>query len=200
MNDFDARAKDWDSDPTKVERARAIARAIEANVPLTPSMSALEYGAGTGLLGFALRPRVAELTLADVSDGMLDVVREKLAAMPDPRVHPLKLDLTSDPLPERRYDAIFSMMVLHHIPDTDDVLRKFAALLSDDGYLCIADLDREDGSFHGAGFDGHNGFDRDALATKATRAGFAPPRFVTAYEMQKGGRTYPIFLMIAGKR
>ena len=200
MNDYDARAKDWDSDPTKIERARAIAAAIEANVPLEPSMHALEYGAGTGLLGFALRPRVGELTLADVSVGMLDVVREKLAAMPDPRVHPLKLDLTSDPVPEHRYDAIFSMMVLHHIADTEDVLRKFAALLANEGYLCIADLDREDGSFHGAGFDGHNGFERDALAAKAARAGFAPPRFVTAYEMHKGGRTYPIFLMIARKR
>ena len=78
MNDFDARAKDWDSDPTKIERARAIAAAIEANVPLEPSMHALEYGAGTGLLGFALRPRVGELTLVDGSVGMLDVVDDQV--------------------------------------------------------------------------------------------------------------------------
>ena len=34
-------------------------------VPLDDSMSALEYGAGTGLLGFMLRPRLADLTLVD---------------------------------------------------------------------------------------------------------------------------------------
>jgi len=201
MTDFDARAKDWDADPTKVERARAVAAAIEANVEMRPTTSALEYGCGTGLLGFSLRPRVGELTLADVSDGMLDVVREKLAARPDPRVHAHKLDLVTDPLPERRFDVVFSLMTLHHIADTDAILRKFVALLARPGTLAIADLDAEDGSFHGAGFDGHNGFDRDALGAKALRAGFRSVRFTTAYEMQKGAgatsRTFPIFLMVA---
>ncbi len=201
MTDFDARAKDWDSDPTKVERALAIAAAIESNVPLQPTMSVLEYGCGTGLLGFALRKHVGNLTLADVSDGMLDVVREKLAAAPDARVHPRKLDLLADPMPERRYDLVCSMMTLHHIADTDAILRKFHALLERSGFLCIADLDIEDGSFHGAGFDGHNGFDRADLAAKALRAGFRSTRFVTAHEMKKPvdgvTRTYPIFLMVA---
>ncbi len=201
MTDFDARAKNWDADPAKVERALAVAAAIEANVALRPTMSALEYGCGTGLLGFALRPRVGELTLADVSDGMLDVVREKLAAQPDPRVHPRKLDLLADPLPDRRFDIVFSLMTLHHIADTDAILRKFVSLLARPGVLCIADLDAEDGSFHGAGFDGHSGFDRDALAAKALRAGFRSARFTTAYEMQKSvgakSHTFPIFLMVA---
>src|SRR5262245_42487472 len=48
VSDFDARAATWDDDPTKVERARAIADAIVREVPLAPSMAALEYGAGTG--------------------------------------------------------------------------------------------------------------------------------------------------------
>ena len=77
---------------------------------------------------------------------------------------------------------------------------KFNAMLTARGVLCIADLDREDGSFHGAGFDGHNGFDRSELAAKAERAGFAAPRFSTAYTMTKAARTYPIFLMVAEKR
>jgi ubiquinone/menaquinone biosynthesis C-methylase UbiE len=201
VTDFDSRAKDWDADPTKVERALAIAAAIETNVELRPTMSALEYGCGTGLLGFALRPRVGDLTLADVSDGMLDVVREKLAARPDAGVHPRKLDLVSDPLPDRRFDLVFSLMTLHHIADTDAVLRNFAALLARPGILCIADLDAEDGSFHGAGFDGHKGFDRDALGAKALGAGFRSVRFTTAYEMTKqvgaALRRFPIFLMVA---
>jgi ubiquinone/menaquinone biosynthesis C-methylase UbiE len=203
VNDFDARAKDWDSDPTKVERAHAIAAAIRANVALAPTMRMLEYGCGTGLLGFALRPHVGELTLADVSDGMLAVVREKLAATPDPHVRPLKLDLVTDPLPDRRFDIVCSMMTLHHIPDTARVLQQFAVLLEPCGLLCIADLDTEDGSFHGAGFEGHNGFDRAELAAKTQHAGFASTRFVTAYEMHKAvgtsTRTFPIFLMVAQK-
>ena len=80
VGDFDARAATWDDDPTKVARARAIADAILREVPLAASMDALEYGAGTGLLGFMLRDRVADLTLADVSDGMLEVAAKKIAA------------------------------------------------------------------------------------------------------------------------
>jgi hypothetical protein len=69
------------------------------------------------------------------------------------------------------------------------------------GFLCIADLDSEDGSFHGEGFDGHLGFDRDKLGAMARKAGFDSVRFTTAYEMEKeaagGTRTFPIFLMVA---
>jgi len=74
-------------------------------------------------------------------------------------------------------------------------------VLRSPGVLCVADLDTEDGSFHGEGFDGHHGFDRAALAAKARHAGFASVRFVTAHEMTKdvagAARTYPIFLMVA---
>jgi len=200
LDDFDARAATWDDDPTKVARARAIAQAIERETPLTSSMSALEYGAGTGLLGFMLRDRFADLTLADISEGMLEVAARKVAAARDPHVRAVKLDLMTE-MPADRYDVIFSAMTLHHIPDTEGILRRFRAALKQPGFLCLADLDTEDGSFHGAGFDGHLGFDRKRLAQKTRAAGFASVRFVTAYEMTKavadGQRTFPIFLMIA---
>jgi len=201
VSDFDARAATWDDDPTKIERARAIADAILREVPLAPSMAALEYGAGTGLLGFMLRDRVGELTLADISEGMLEVAQRKIAASGDSRVRAVKLDLTTDPLPAARYDLVFSAMTLHHLPDTVGILQRFHALLRPHGVLCIADLDTEDGSFHGAGFDGHLGFDRAVLGAQAGAAGFMRVRFSTAYEMRKavGGnmRTFPIFLMVA---
>lgn len=203
MASFDDRAKDWDADPTKVARAHAIADAIRSNVPLRSDMRTLEYGCGTGLLGFRLRPHVGDLTLADVSEGMLDVVREKLAVKPDAHVQPLKLDLVSDPLPERPYDLVCTAMTLHHIADTDAVLRRFSSVLAPSGYLCIADLDAEDGTFHGRGEDVHHGFDRRTLGEMSTRAGLPVLRFITAYTMHKltagAERAYPIFLMVAQK-
>jgi len=204
LSDFDARAASWDDDPTKVERARAIADAIAREAPLTPSMDALEYGAGTGLVGFMLRPRLADVTLTDLSDGMLAVAAAKIAAAADAHMRVIKLDLLADPPSDRRYDVVFSAMTLHHIPDTQAILRRFRDVLRTPGFLCVADLDTEDGSFHGDGFDGHRGFDRAALGAMARDAGFASVRFVTAYEMKKEAagvlRTYPIFLMIAHAR
>ena len=80
--------------------------------------TALEYGAGTGLLGFMLRDRFADLTLADISEGMLEVATRKVAAARDPHVRAVKLDLMTE-MPPDRYDVIFSAMTLHHIPDTE---------------------------------------------------------------------------------
>ena len=197
--DFDARAATWDDDPLKVERALAVARSIEREVPLVTTMRALEYGAGTGLLSFLLRPHLGDITLADASDGMLAVARAKIAAAGDPHMRAIKLDLIADPAPQQRFDIVYSLMTLHHIPDTRAILCRFREVLVASGTLCIADLDREDGSFHGPGFKGHNGFDRDALGTLALESGFGDVRFVTAYEMHKSGagseRVYPLFLM-----
>jgi ubiquinone/menaquinone biosynthesis C-methylase UbiE len=200
-NRFDASAATWDSDPAKVERARAVADAILREVKLDPSMRALEFGAGTGLLGFMLRPRIGELTLTDVSDGMLAVATAKIDASGDPHVRARKLDLVADPLPAERWDLAFSLMTLHHVADTDAILRRLHAVLSPSGTLCIADLDAEDGSFHGAGFDGHHGFDRGRLSAQARAAGFRSVAFSTAFVMNKARdgveRSYPIFLMVA---
>ena len=55
MTDFNARAKDWDSDPMKVDRAQTVAQAIRTALPLQPGLTALEIGCGTGLLSFFLQ-------------------------------------------------------------------------------------------------------------------------------------------------
>ena len=203
MSDFDARAATWDDDPTKAERAQAVADAIVRSVSLNGGMHAMEYGCGTGLLSFMLRPRLGRVTLADVSEGMLAVAAGKIAMANDAAMRTVKLDLLVDPMPAERYDIIYSLMTLHHIPDTGAILRQFHAALARTGVLCIADLDAEDGSFHGAGFDGHLGFDRTLLGAKARAAGFATVEFSTAHEMVKkvdgGPRRYPVFLMVARK-
>ncbi len=93
MTNFDERAKDWDSDPKKVERARAVAEAIRNAIPLTPKMSALEYGCGTGLVSFALQADLGQITLADTSQGMLDVLDEKIAAAGVTNMRSTRLDL-----------------------------------------------------------------------------------------------------------
>ena len=203
MSEFDARAATWDDDSTKIERAQAVAAAIVRCVALTGAMNAMEYGCGTGLLSFMLRPRLGQVTLADVSDGMLAVAAGKIAAANDTAMRAVKLDLLVDPMPAERYDIIYSLMTLHHVPDTDAILRRFHAALGTSGLLCIADLETEDGSFHGAGFDGHLGFDRELLGAKAREAGFATAEFSTVHEIEKKvdgrPRRYPVFLMVARK-
>jgi ubiquinone/menaquinone biosynthesis C-methylase UbiE len=200
MRDFDASARDWDNNPKRVERANAVAAAIREMVPLSPAMTAFEYGCGTGLLSFALQPSLGPITLADSSSGMLAILAEKIALSGVKNMTPLKLDLATDPLPTEKYALIYMLMVLHHIPDTAALLKSFHDMLLVPGYLCIADLDKEDGSFHGPGEDVHSGFARETLQELLMEAGFATVRFSTCFEMTKNERKYPLFLAVAEKK
>ena len=204
MTNFDERAKDWDSDPKKVERARAVAEAIRSAIPLTSNMTALEYGCGTGLLSFAFQADLGQITLADTSRGMLDVLSEKIAAAGVTNMHPTRLDLSTDPLPVERFDLTYSLMTLHHIEDAKGILKKFHALLEPSGILCIADLDKEDGTFHTDGTtDVHLGFERGELQKWVEDTGFADIKFSTAFEIKKKiddiEKTFPVFLLTARK-
>jgi ubiquinone/menaquinone biosynthesis C-methylase UbiE len=200
---FDSRAKTWDSDPMKVVRANKVAEEIRAHVPLAPHMSAFEYGCGTGLLSFALQPYLKHITLADSSSGMLAVLQEKIGSSGITNMRPIKLDLVSDPLPQERYHLIYTLMTFHHVPDTDSLLRDMYSLLASPGYLCVADLDSEDGSFHGPDFTGHRGFDREELRRKASEAGFRNIDFSTVFNIRKavadGEKDFPVFLLVAEK-
>lgn len=200
---FDDKAKTWDTDPIKRERAFTVAAAIRQRVPLSSGWHALEYGCGTGLLSFTLHAGLDRITLSDSSPGMLAVLKEKIAAAGLSHLHPLALDLVTDPPPAEHYDLIYTLMTLHHVADVDRLLRAFRDLLRPGGWLCIADLDQEDGSFHGPGFTGHNGFHRAALRVQLMRAGFGEADFSTCYTMKKatdrGMREYPLFLAVAAR-
>jgi ubiquinone/menaquinone biosynthesis C-methylase UbiE len=198
---FDDKALTWDADPVKQARARAVAAALRQRIPLSTTWQALEYGCGTGLLSFALYAELGKVTLADRSPGMLTVLEAKITAAGLTHLHPLALDLTTDPLPAERYELIYTLMTLHHVPDTVRLLRDFYTLLRPGGWLGIADLDQEDGSFHGAGFTGHCGFHREALRAQLCSVGFNRVDFSTPYRMKKatdqGLQEYPLFLAVA---
>jgi ubiquinone/menaquinone biosynthesis C-methylase UbiE len=194
VNSFDERAATWDDDPAKLERARFVAGAICNAIALDGSQRLLEYGAGTGLVTQALRNVVGPVTLVDTSEGMRNVMLAKIAAgaITDARVW--DLDLESAPVPDERFDLVVTVLTLHHIHDVGAVLSKFAELLAGDGQLCVVDLDREDGSFHGLGFDVHHGFDRSELAAALTAAGFTDVDFRECHQIMRDGATYPMFL------
>lgn len=204
MDNFDLLSANWDNEPRRIERAKVVAREIINNIPNMETLTGFEYGCGTGLLSFNLQQRLKRIILGDSSEGMLSVLEQKIQSNNITNMTPLKIDLSKDNLPEIRCDIIYTLMTLHHIIDIDAVLKAFFAILKPFGYLCIADLDKEDGSFHGEDFDGHNGFNRMELSKKLEGIGFRQITNKICYEVVKKNedgqeKMYPLFLMSVQK-
>jgi predicted TPR repeat methyltransferase len=199
MSEFDARAREWDKDKMHQDRSVAIAAELEKMIPLDPSMKALEYGAGTGLLSFLLKDRFSEITLMDNSQEMIKVCAEKTEFYQTNHILPIWFDLEHKDY-DGNFDIIYNQMVLHHVGDYESILGTFYTLLNLQGYLAIADLYSEDGSFHGPDVKVHRGFDPEQIAEILKRIGFKKIEYKTCFEVRReSGTKYPVFLLVAQK-
>jgi tRNA (cmo5U34)-methyltransferase len=203
-NVFDQKAREWDSNPVHVERSRAIALKLLEMVPLTTSMHALEYGSGTGLLSFNLHKKLATVIMMDSSSEMTKVAYEKIVDGNIHNMQAIQFDLEHHDYTKNRFDIIYNQMVMHHVNDLNTLFHKFYHLLNPAGYLAIADLYEEDGSFHGHDFTGHKGFNIESLKILIANAGFKSVNHETCYTLNKvivdgSTKSFPVFLLVARK-
>ncbi|GFO56709.1 methyltransferase [Geomonas sp. Red276] len=203
--DFDAAAAQWDEQPRRVKLGRDIVETIRKEVPLDSRMVALDYGCGSGLVTLGLQPYVQHITGGDSSKGMLEVLDGKVKAAGLTNVDGMLLDLEVEVKLEKRYDLIVSSMTMHHVEDVAKLIESLAASLKPGGWLALADLQSEDGSFHDdtTGVF-HHGFDPAFLSGGFAKNGLSEVRTVTAAEIEKPQadgtiRRYPVVLCV-GKR
>ncbi len=200
---FDQVAAEWDSNPGRAASTKKIVDAIRKAVVLRPDMNALDFGAGTGLITLGLLPYVGRLTAVDASLAMVQVLDEKLKALRIANVQTMARDIGATPLPASEFDLIVSSMVLHHLPDVPQTLRHLRSSLRPGGWIALADLDSEDGSFHSnssAVF--HHGLDRNAIRQWLLETGFTDTVIREAHRMARTAadgksREYPVFLATA---
>ncbi len=202
MNEFDIKAGEWDKNPMHWDRSEAVAKKIMSLIPLNKEMSALEYGAGTGITSFLLRDYLKEITLMDNSSEMIKVINEKIKASKVKNLRTLNFNLESDEYKEKKFDLIFTQMVLHHVVDIENIINKFHLLLNPGGFLAIADLYEEDGSFHGEGFTGHNGFNIDKLSDILRKKSFKNVSDKTCFIIDRKiseteSKQFKVFIMTA---
>jgi 2-polyprenyl-3-methyl-5-hydroxy-6-metoxy-1,4-benzoquinol methylase len=204
--DFDKEAVSWDEQPGRVKLAKDIAQAISQHIPLTHEMDIMDFGCGTGLLSVELQPFVRSITGVDSSQGMLDIFNAKIAKLNLDNVNTLLVDLDKGDTLTGKYDLVASSMTFHHIKEIKPLIAEFYKMTRPGGYLCIADLDLDQGQFHSDNTGVfHFGFDRVALRKFSTEAGFVNVRDVVAAEVvkpDKNGemRNFSVFLLIGKKR
>ena len=203
--DFDKEATQWDANPGRVKLAHDVADSVIRETRPSQDMEALDFGCGTGLVTLKLQPLVGTITGMDSSRGMLGVLEAKVRDQKIGNVRTQFLDLEKGGTIAGRYHLIVSSMTLHHVPDPAGLIAQLAACLHSGGILAVADLETEDGSFHGDNTGVlHMGFDRGLVRGLFEQAGLTGVREVTAAVVEKdiegkGRREFPVFLFLGTK-
>jgi 2-polyprenyl-3-methyl-5-hydroxy-6-metoxy-1,4-benzoquinol methylase len=195
---FNEKAKDWDANEMRTMLSSAIGSSILAHVSLHDQMRVMDFGAGTGLISSQVAPLVKKIVAVDISEAMLN----KLVAKPElqAKVEIVCQDIIEKPIADN-FDLIMSAMSMHHVKDTSKLIQRFSEHLNPGASIALADLDKEDGSFHPEDSEGvfHLGFKRNELQIILEKYGFREVQFVTAHTINKEEKKYPIFLVTATK-
>ena len=204
VNSFDEKATNWDENPRRIKLVEELWGFIQNKIDFSIIHSVLDYGCGTGLLGYKTIDFVETITFCDSSPGMLDMVKKKQQCFGYKNVNVLNADFTNENIPKEGFDLILSMLVLHHIADIDKITNQFYKALNKGGLFCWIDLDEEDGTFHADNTNiPHFGFSKNEINRLLTKNGFTE-RFYSKelfYEKENedGTKKYPLFVLIAQK-
>ncbi len=206
---FDHDASSWDEKPGRAKLAEDVFSALIREITLTKNMDVLDYGCGTGLITLRIQPFVNTVTGIDSSEGMLNVLNDKISRQKLTNVLTRHLDMEAGEGLHERFDLIVSSMTLHHIQQPEILIKQLSENLHAGGYLCVADLDPDDGSFHGDNQGVfHSGFERSHVKDIFEKSGFQHIGDITAaklikdVEVEEGGgatREFTVFLVSGQK-
>jgi ubiquinone/menaquinone biosynthesis C-methylase UbiE len=196
---FKKRAEDYDETLYRLRYVDEMSEAILRTLSLDRDMHLMDFGAGTGLLTERIAPYVGTITAVDISDSMIEKLKQKIPRLPC-RLTLLQQDFSTGPLPDLQVDGIVSTMTLHHIEDVPALFRRLGSLLRPGGFVAFCDIDREDGSFHTIDTGvRHLGFDREEIANWLQDAGFEKVRIEEAATIRKPQGEYSAFLLTGVK-
>ena len=197
MSHFDKRAGTWDSGDIRVNDAKTIADAINAKITLSDDMDIMDFGVGTGLLGFEIAKSVKKVYGIDTSTQMLEKLKEKNTS--ELSIDAINQDIIKEPLIQT-FDGLVSSMTLHHVEDLKAFFDVIYTNTNKNGFIAIADLENEDGTFHSdnAGVF-HFGFDKEKLCSIVESCGFKDIKFENINTINKPHRDFGVFLLTAIK-
>lgn len=198
---FDVKSKGYETDEKRVDNVKNIADGIIRNVNLKKSDVLLDFGSGTGLLTKHISKYVKKIIVNDISSSMNEQLREKIKKNEfDCDIHMTSHNMCETSLPLEPLDGIISSMTIHHVNEVKELMRQFFKLLKKEGFLALADLETENGTFHqdDTGVF-HFGFDKQQFLSWVEDVGFINAKIQTISVAEKPHGKYPIFLLVAQK-
>ena len=117
------------------EQATALAARLDELLDLRGDERALDVGAGTGALAFALAPRVAEVVAVEQDAELADRARADAPA----NVQVVVGDGERLDLPAASFDVSATLRVLHHTPRPELLIAELARVTRPGGTVLVAD-------------------------------------------------------------
>ncbi|MDQ7068054.1 MAG: class I SAM-dependent methyltransferase [Sulfurimonas sp.] len=192
---FKNKADKWDDGTLRKSTPLAIAEAIKKRFDLTKEMEIMDFGVGTGLLGFEIAKDVKKVFGVDMSPSMLSKLREKNT--PELSIEAIEQDIIKEPLDDI-FDGIISSMTLHHVENLEAFFQSIYKNLSEGAFIAIADLEKEDGSFHSDNTGVyHFGFEKEKLCEIVKKCGFKDVSFENITTINKPQKDFGVFLLSA---
>ena len=162
----------------RAQTAKIITEAIRAELFDTKEKTALDYGCGTGLVGFGLVDLFKSFLFVDASEQMLEQVRQKLRGHQIGSAGTLCCDFLNEVPSGLTADYIIMSQVLLHIRDSRLILARLYDVLNTGGHLIVVDFVKNE-AIHSDRV--HNGFSLEALTGLMGRIGFASADAHTFY-------------------
>jgi len=200
-NRFETLAKDWDCNPNRVQGAMTFVDKVKELLPNGLSkFDVLDYGCGTGLVSFGFSKDVNSILGLDNAKAMVEVYNQKANDIGMKNIKGEIHNINNEDLQKNKFDLIVTNMTMHHIKNTSEFIKKLTLSLKENGYLCIADLKTEDGTFHSdnTGVE-HFGFNTDEIQTHFENAALKNIKIDLLEAIYKPQNDYEVFYIIAQK-
>ena len=160
--------------PQMIEIAKEMTDNIKQWINLSRDSIILDFGTGTGLIGLNFIEEVKKVIFEDVSENMLNYLKEKLKNK-NVKNYEIFLGEIQNYKTEEKIDLITAGLVIHHVENLQNLFKSFFNLLRPKGYLCLSDLKKNAPMFDLNGPKHkmpHRGFDQEELCDELKKTGF----------------------------
>jgi ubiquinone/menaquinone biosynthesis C-methylase UbiE len=176
-NIWEQMARQYDTED-RMNIAKIIVQAVRSELKDTKEKTALDYGCGTGLIGFGLTDLFRTMLFVDASAQMIEQVNRKINSEHIECASTLCCDFLEEVPRTLQVDYVIMSQVLLHIQNSRMILTILYDILKYDGHLMIVDFDKNEAI---ASDRVHNGFYQEALIDLLKEIGFEAASAHTFY-------------------
>lgn len=175
---FDRMAGRYDT-PERIEIAQIIGAAVREELSAAQGKRVMDYGCGTGLVGFEVIDVVGSMLFVDASPQMIALVQQKIEKRHSKNAEVLCADFAVRPPVNIQADYIMLSQVLLHVRKVSSLLNTLYRMLPPGGHLILVDFDYNDRVVSDRV---HRGFDQQVLIRLLLEMGFDSVKSRTFYE------------------